>query len=167
MLESDMEHAFVTPSNKGMTPTDTVKNTVYYIAKQFSDPCSPEEFAVALAKHFVNTYPLVHKAKVVVEAANWRRLGANGPQPHEHGFVGEGSEVRTAHVTHSVTEGTVVTGGITGLKVLKTTQSGYAGFLADKFTTLPDVDDRIVATVVTANWRWGDQGTILRQNFAM
>ncbi len=39
------------------------------------------------------------------------------------------------------------------MQVLKTTQSGYSGFLHDRFTTLPDVGDRIVATSVTATWR--------------
>ncbi len=39
------------------------------------------------------------------------------------------------------------------LQVLKTTQSGYVGFLHDKFTTLPDVADRIVATSVAATWK--------------
>lgn len=38
-------------------------------------------------------------------------------------------------------------------QVLKTTQSGYSGFAHDRFTTLPDVADRIVATSVTATWR--------------
>ena len=38
-------------------------------------------------------------------------------------------------------------------QVLKTTQSGYAGFLKDRFTTLPDTAERIVATEVTASWK--------------
>lgn len=75
-------------------------------------------------------------------------------QPHDHGFVASGSEVRTAEVTHSSEGMTVVEGGVRDLAVLKTTQSGYAGFLHDRFTTLPDTDDRIVATRVRASWRY-------------
>jgi urate oxidase len=48
MLESDMAHAYLTESNRGMTATDTQKNTVYYVAKQMKEPCSPEEYALAL-----------------------------------------------------------------------------------------------------------------------
>jgi urate oxidase len=78
MLESDMAHAFLTDSNRGMTATDTQKNMVYVVAKAMQQPCSPEEFGVALAKKFVDSYPLVSKAKVAVEMAPWRRLNVNG-----------------------------------------------------------------------------------------
>ena len=148
-----MEHAFLTDSNKGMTATDTQKNTVYYIAKQMKKPCSPEEFALALARHFVKTYPLVSKAKITVEQAPWKRLDA-AQGPHDHGYVSNGTEIRTAYVEVDTSGNEHVTAGIKGLKVLKTTQSGYAGFLHDEFTSLPDVHDRIVATEVTATWRY-------------
>jgi urate oxidase len=78
MLESDMAHAFLTDSNRGMTATDTQKNMVYVVAKAMQQPCSPEEFGVALAKKFVDSYPLVSKAKVAVEMAPWRRLNVSG-----------------------------------------------------------------------------------------
>lgn len=153
VLESDMAHAFLTPSNEGMTATDTQKNTVYYIAKQFKSPCTPEAFGIALAKHFVATYPKVSKAKITVEMAPWKRISLEG-QAHEHGFVREGTEVRTAYVTHNKQGATEVTAGLKDLQVLKTTQSGYEGFLHDEFTSLPDVKDRIVATAVSAKWRY-------------
>ena len=76
MLESDMEHAFLTASNREMTATDTQKNAVYYVAKQCaSKPVSPEEFGVALAKHFVEHYPAVWKAKVAGEQGRRRVAG--------------------------------------------------------------------------------------------
>ena len=153
MLESDMAHAFLTDSNAGMTSTDTQKNTVYYIAKQFPNPCSPEEYALALARHYVKTYPLVSKAKITVEVSPWKRL-VTSQGPHEHGYVGEGTEVRTCYVEVDDTGKEEITSGVKDLKVLKTTQSGYVGFVHDKFTTLPDVTDRIVATVVTATWKY-------------
>lgn len=148
-----MAHAYLTSSNKGMTATDTVKNTVYYIAKQTKQPCSPEEYAIALARHLVDTYPLVSKAKVKVEASPWKRLDCNGV-PHAHGYIMAGTEKRTAYVEADNTGNVEITAGICDLRVLKTTQSGYAGFLHDKFTTLPDVNDRMVATAVTSTWKY-------------
>lgn len=144
-----MEHAFLTSSNRGMTATDTQKNTVYYIAKQMKEPCSPEEFALALAKHFVDTYPLVSKAKVTVEAQPWKRVGS-----HEHGFAMTGTEVRTAYVTYAKGGVHEITAGLKDLRLLKTTQSGYSGFIHDKLTSLPDVSERMVASAVTASWRY-------------
>lgn len=58
---------------------------MYYIAKQFDQPCSPEEFGVALAKHFVKTYPRVSKAKVTVRMTPWQRTSVHG-RPHNHGL---------------------------------------------------------------------------------
>jgi urate oxidase len=152
MLESDMAHSFLTPSNSGMTATDTQKNTVYFVAKQLNEACSPEQYAVALARHFVQHYPLVSCAKVEVEVAPWQRVAVGGA-PHSHGFVGEGNGVRTVHVSCDRTGGVEVTSGVKGMKVLKTTQSGYSGFLHDRFTLLPDTEERIVATEVTSSWR--------------
>jgi urate oxidase len=153
MLESDMAHAFLTESNAGMTATDTQKNTVYYIAKQMSQRCSPEEYALALARHFVKTYPLVSKAKITVEESPWRRLET--PQgPHNHGYVGEGTETRTCYVEVDKAGKEEITSGLKDLRVLKTTQSGYVGFIHDQFTTLPDVTERMAATVVTATWKY-------------
>jgi urate oxidase len=154
MLESDMAHAFLTPSNAGMTATDTQKNAVYYVAKQMSQPCSPEEFAIALGRHFIQHYPLVWKAKINVEAAPWRRVEIDG-KLHDHGFAFAGTEVRTAYVTVDRKGNVEVTGGVRDMRVLKTTQSGYEGFLHDEFTSLPDVTERMVASAVTASWKYG------------
>lgn len=150
-----MGHAFMTSSNQGMTATDTQKNTVYYMAKKMSEPCAPEVFAVALCSHFVETYPLVLRAKVSIEVVPWGRFQANGKnaQPHDHGFIGEGEGCRTCVVSIDKAGNIDISAGIRNLKVLKTTQSGYAGFIHDKFTTLPDVSDRILATAISCTWR--------------
>jgi urate oxidase len=49
-----------------------------------------------------------------------------------------------------------VEAGIDDLLVLKTTNSGWEGFLRERFTTLPETNDRILATKITANWLYGD-----------
>lgn len=48
----------------------------------------------------------------------------------------------------------VIHSGIKELKVLKTTQSGFEGFIKDQFTTLPEVKDRCFATQVYCKWRY-------------
>lgn len=83
----------------------------------------------------------------------WKRADMGGGQLHDHAYTQPGQEVRTAYATVDNQGKTEVTGGVKGYKVLKTTQSSYSGFLHDKFTTLPDVSDRIVATSITATWK--------------
>ncbi|OBS59095.1 hypothetical protein A6R68_09781, partial [Neotoma lepida] len=71
----------------------------------------------------------------------------------------------------------VIHSGIKDLKVLKTTQSGFEGFIKDQFTTLPEVKDRCFATQVYCKWRyqrrdvdfeatWGTVRDIVLKKFA-
>jgi urate oxidase len=62
-----------------------------------------------------------------------------------------------ASVTRAGTNAWVVA-GVTGLVVLKTAGSAFEGFLRDRFTTLEETGDRILATEVAARWRYG--GTV-------
>lgn len=50
-----------------MTATDTQKNTVYVIAKRMQKRCTIEQYATALAQHFIHTYPRV--SQCLVQAA--------------------------------------------------------------------------------------------------
>lgn len=43
--------------------------------------------------------------------------------------------------------------GLKDFKVLKTTQSGYEGYLRDQYTLLPETRERIMASSVTASWK--------------
>ncbi|KXZ55900.1 hypothetical protein GPECTOR_2g1451 [Gonium pectorale] len=156
MIDSDMEHAFIKGENTGMTATDTQKNTVYVVAQRMSQRCTVEQFAIALAQHFVRTYPLVSKAKIYVEQKPWARVQQGG-LPHDHGYALQGTEVRTVYVTYDKAGKLDVTAGIKELSVLKTTQSGYEGFLRDQYTLLPEVNDRIMASTVTSTWKYTSQ----------
>lgn len=120
-------------------------------------PCTAEEYAVALARYLVAKYPRVSRAKVDVEQAPWTRFaGASSGQnqPHDHCYVASGTEVRTARVVAEKSGAVDVVSGVRDLKILKTTQSGYVGFLRDAHTALADATDRMMATSVTATWRY-------------
>ena len=149
-----------------MSPPHTPPSQVYFVAKQLAAPCSPEEFGLALVTHFLAHHPLVSRAKVRVTDAGWTRhhhAGAeslspspSSSQPHAHGFEGGGRGHRFAVVLADrspATQPTVIA-GLTGWRVLKTTQSGYAGFARDDWTALGETGDRILATSVSASWRY-------------
>ncbi len=145
-LSGDLEATHLTGDNAAVLPTDSQKNTVYAFARRFGIP-SIEEFALRLGRHFVATQEAVHQADVRIEQYGWHRLGG-------HSFSRAGDEVRTADVT--VTEDAAwVTGGLTGLTVMNTTDSEFHGFPRDEYTTLPETRDRILATAVDARWRFG------------
>ena len=79
-----MAHAYTTHSNEGMTTTDTTKNQCYVVAKAMKTRCSPEDYAVALGKQFVDSYPLISACEVRVEQAPWQRTKVMGSD-HDHG----------------------------------------------------------------------------------
>ena len=83
----------------------------------------------------------------------WDRIEVDG-EPHEHSFV-RGRGERRAKVSGDESGARQVQAGIGDVYVLKTTNSGWEGFLRERYTTLPDTNDRILATIVTAKW-WYD-----------
>jgi urate oxidase len=133
-----------------------MKNTVYALATDHLTG-SPESFGLALARHF-GAAPQVSKAMIGIREHGWSRIATPaGPAPDA--FQRSGAATRTADV--SVARGTaMVVAGVEDLTVLKTTKSGFVGFERDRYTTLPETDDRIMATKVTATWAYGDAASV-------
>jgi urate oxidase len=155
-LRGDFEDAHLRGDQAHVLPTDTQKNTVYAYAKQ-EGVGAIEDYALRLALHFVDDVEPVQAARVDVDEYRWERLTAGG-QPHPHAFVRSGQEIRTATAIVSSARSGAVTcwmlAGLRDLVVLKSTGSEFAGFLKDRYTTLPETRDRVLATSLTARWRY-------------
>jgi urate oxidase len=149
-LCGDLDSAHTAGDNSNVLPTDTQKNTVYAFAAEHGVGAI-EDFGLRLARHFVTT-PSITRAVVRIEAYPWRRLGP-------HSFERDGSEVRTARVT-VFAEGEHVISGVTDLVLMNTTDSEFVGFIRDRYTTLPEATDRVLATSVTAAWRHADASAV-------
>ena len=149
-LEGAFERVYVDGDNSACLATDTMKNTAYAFARQ--DPIDHvETFVSRLAEHF-STKPGVSLVRVEAAEHPWVRLTAGG-RPHPHAFARAGSEEWTTVVTRDAS-GTSVASGLRGLVAAKTTDSAFAGFPRDQYTTLPETRDRILATSITAAWRY-------------
>ena len=149
-LRGDFTAAHTAGDNAHVLATDTQKNTVFAFARDGVG--SPEAFALRLARHFAGAYPWISGARVAVDSYGWDRIAVGG-QPHEHAFRRDGGEVRTAVVTVDGDDAHVLA-GLRDLVVLKTTGSEFWGFPRDRYTTLAETRDRILATAVTARWRY-------------
>ena len=147
-LEGDFEAAHLAGDNRAVIATDTMKNTVYAFAKERLVG-SPEAFGLDLARHFAG-YEQCHKAIITLRQAGWDRIDVDG-RPAPDAFVRSGRFTRTATVSVAGTDA-AVEAGIEDLTVLKTTKSAFVGFDRDRYTTLAEADDRIMATKVTATW---------------
>ncbi|MFT3787983.1 MAG: urate oxidase [Tepidisphaeraceae bacterium] len=150
-LEGDFEPAYTAGDNRNVVATDTVKNTVYVIAKENAFD-SVEAFSVLLARHFLKTYPHVSAALVELTQDSWRRIDVSG-KPHDHAFVDAGAHKRIA-IAKLARNGQApsITGGVRGLKVIKTTASEWRDFHTDRYRTLKDTSDRILGTTIDATW---------------
>jgi urate oxidase len=154
-LRGDFSAAHLTGDQTRVLPTDTQKNTCYAYAKERGIGAI-EDYALALARHFVDDIAPVEGARVEVDEYAWDRIEIDG-RPHDHSFVRRGQEVRTTVVTVDGTGDTQKAWVVSGLKdlvVLKSTGSEFHGFLTDRYTTLQETTDRIMATSLVARWRY-------------
>jgi urate oxidase len=148
-LSGDLSQVFLTGDNSNILTTDAQKNTVYAFAQRLG-PIPPEDFALELARHFVSSQPAVARARVHIEEYAWDRISG------AHSFVRSGRQVRTVTVVHDAEQGSSVVAGLSGLIVMNTTDSEFWGYVKDPYTTLPETKDRILATEVSAQWRFRD-----------
>ncbi|WP_433285035.1 factor-independent urate hydroxylase [Pseudonocardia sp. CA-142604] len=154
-LRGDFAEAYLHGDQALVLPTDSQKNTVYAFAKE-KGLREIEDFALALAHHFVDSVEPVRGARIAVDEFAWERVPV-GEEGHAHTWVRRGPEVRTAVVDVEGGRAEVVS-GLRDLVLLKSTGSEFAGFLKDGYTTLPETDDRIMATALVAQWRHADGG---------
>ncbi|KPM34891.1 Uricase [Neonectria ditissima] len=152
LLEGDIDTSYTKADNSVVVATDSIKNTIYITAKE--NPVTPPElFASILGNHFIQKYPHIHVANVKVVTHRWTRMDIDG-KPHPHSFIKDSDEVRNVEARISRKDGIAITSSIVGLTVLKSTGSGFYGFIRDEYTTLPEVTDRILSTDVDASWKW-------------
>jgi len=153
-LTGDFSPAYLDGDNRKVIATDSIKNTVYVVAKE-NKFASAEDFGILLANHFPNFYKQVKSATVEITEARWKRIKVKG-KPHPHAFVNGGTEVHTCTVfVPKKGKPPVIHGGVRDLQVIKTTNSAWKDFWTDRYRTLKDTSDRIFGTSVTATWEYG------------
>lgn len=154
-FEGDFGAAHTDGDNSAVLPTDTMKNTVYALARQHSLE-HIEAFGLALGDHFIAGNPQVSRVVVEIRERMWERLEAGGG-PAPAAFLGSRAEARTASVDYS-RERVSMRSGLDDLLLLKSARSAFSGFLRDRYTTLKDTEDRILATALTASWLYRESG---------
>lgn len=147
-LRGRFEACHTAGDNSSVVATDTQKNTVNAFARDGIG--APEAFLLRLADHFVDGFPQVTGAEMSALVHTWDRIDVDG-RGHDHAFRRDGSGTRTALVERDGAT-TTVTAGLQDCTVLKSTGSEFHGFPRDRYTTLAETDDRILATSLTATW---------------
>ncbi len=156
MLTGDFAEVFTEGDNTRILATDTMKNTVYFLARQ-SGAGSMEAFAQELVDHLLSRNPQVTTAEVRIESHLWKRLTVDG-QPYPSAFMKGSDERQTTRVARTQGGSFSIRSGFDQMTLLKTAQSGFVGFIRDELTTLPETTDRLFGTAVTAEWSYSDAG---------
>ena len=147
LFTGDFADSYTRADNSNVLPTDTMKNTVYALARQ-RPILSIEQFAMDLGRHFLGRVSHLGRVQVEIEQRPWIRIGQ-----HDSAFVLGGQERRVTNLL-ATREGEQISSGFHGLEILKTGNSAFAGFLKDELTTLPETRDRLFGTVLDANWTY-------------
>jgi len=154
-LKGDFLSCFEEGDNSRILPTDTMKNTVYYLAR-LSKATDIERFATDLVTYLLENNSQVEEAGATVVASLWGPL-AGGGQVHDTAFIQAGTASDTATVTRRKGETGRVAAGFRDLAILKTAKSGFAGYIKDKLTTLKETHDRLLGTLAAGEWRYSGE----------
>ena len=147
LFEGEFSETYTSGDNSGVLPTDTMKNTVYVLAKQlrWSDI---ETFARGLAGHFLLHVPHLKQVEIEISETPWEHISG-----HSTAFVQRTRERRTTEMTASRST-KLIRSGLKNLQILKTARSAFAGYVKDEFTTLPETEDRLFGTILDAEWSY-------------
>jgi urate oxidase len=154
LLEGDFETSFTEADNSKILPTDTMKNTVYSVARD-SKAVTIEDFATELGDYLLFNNPQVGGVLVEIEEKAWERLVVDGA-PDATTFKLGGPELNTVRAVRDRGREWSIRSGIDGLTILKTTKSAFTGYIKDKLTTLKPATDRIFGTSATVTWEFAE-----------
>lgn len=152
LLEGAIETSYTDADNSVVVPTDTVKNTLYILAKQ-GEVWPIELFAARAADHFISRYSHITGVHVDIQQLCWNRYDVNG-KPHAHSFVLAKDEFRTCKLYKQRGDSYKIRSGIQGLTVLKSTGSMFYDYNMCEYTTLQPTWDRFLSTDIDATWDW-------------
>jgi urate oxidase len=150
LLTGDFDSAHTLGDNSKILPTDTMKNTIYFVARE-SKSDSMEAYAEELIYYILTRNPQVSSAEVVIESTLWKRLTVDG-KPFPTAFMRGSDERQTATVARHQGAPFTITAGLDHLTLLKTSQSAFTGYIKDPLTTLPETTDRLFGTALKAEW---------------
>lgn len=152
MLEGGFGAAYTAADNRAVVATDTVKNICQIVARENLQACA-EGYAHALAARFLDRYAQVERVTVHTHETKWVRATLDGA-PHGHTFTLDSNGRPTVALTHARGSPPALSSGLAGYTFMKSTQSGWAEFWSDEYTTLPPTHDRLAATAMDASWAW-------------
>lgn len=152
LLEGEFEESFTRADNSRVLPTDTMKNTVYSLARS-SAAVTIEEFAMELGDFFLESHAHLSRVDIEVSERAWEPVVLD-ERREPATFKLNGPELQTAHAVRARGGTWRITSGIDQWTILKTAKSSFTGYIEDRLTTLKPATDRIFGTCATIRWEY-------------
>ena len=152
LLQGDFDSCFIEGDNSKILPTDTLKNTVYSLARN-SAAESLEDFAKELIGFLLSRNPQISAAEVLISEKAWEHIQTGG-KPHPTTFVQASGEIQTTKVMQTRDGEFSISSGLDDLVIMKTSGSSFEGYIQDSLTTLLPAKDRLLGTSLRANWKY-------------
>jgi urate oxidase len=157
LLHGDLAGSYLSDDNLSIVPTDTVKNTVHFLAHDHLGTCRTS-FAKVIGEHFLGKYPHLTGVEIELRERKWERMSIGG-QPHPHSFVHAANGEPFSRGSFVRGQAPILSSGIRDHLVMKTTRSGFEGYNLCELTTLPPTNDRVFATKLNSEWTFADLAT--------
>ena len=142
-----------TATTARLLATDTMRNAVYVLARQARRRASSRRSGARSSSTSSSPGRRCTRAQVRLVAHPWARLGE-----HEHAFQRGGGGERDRHRQRRRDSAAASRPASRGSRCCARPARGGQGFLRDELTTLPETDDRILATAVSARWTYAEGG---------
>lgn len=152
-FQGDFGAALTAGENRKILPPDTMKNTIYVLAKQYPAEAI-EEFALHITEHFLTYNPQLSQVGITVQERLWSRM-AFGEKPHGTAFISGPGERRTTDI-RATRKDTIVQSGIANLVALRTSGASFTGFLRDPYTALEETKGSLLSAAISATWTYGE-----------
>lgn len=152
-FQGDFGAAHTTGENRNILPADTMRNTVYVLAKQYPSEAI-EEFVLHVTEHFLTYNPQVSQVEITAQERPWTRMTVDG-KSHSSAFMEGSDERRTTRICTTHKE-TIVESGIEGMTLLRTEGASFALFLRDPYTTLKETVDSLFSATISASWTYNE-----------
>lgn len=146
---------YTSGDNSSLIATDSMKNFIQRETLNFDD-ADLESYCYFLAVKFLTTYPQTAGAQVSASEIPYEHLPGSGVS-----FTPSGPDAANARV-EVVRAGEKLRiaearSGIGGFRLLRLNGSAFKGFVRDRYTTLPDIENRPLHMWLDLQWAYVDE----------
>ncbi|WP_249435931.1 factor-independent urate hydroxylase [Paenibacillus sp. Marseille-Q4541] len=152
--------SFTEGDNSLVVATDSMKNFILRHAADFTG-ATVEGFLEFASRQFLETYPQMTGVRMTAEQVPFEQIQVGNAEsivPSDLVFKYSHNESASATVVLERENSSINVvshqSGVMNLRLIKVKGSGFAGFVRDEYTTLPETSDRPLFIFLNIHWKY-------------